>query len=247
MSLTENAYLCGMDEAIVFVSLGPGDPQLITLKALSRLRESDVIFCPATCSVGGVVRSASADILMALKADLGYKTRLFELPMSHFREKVLGVYNTVCQEIVTLRNEGKRISVACEGDAGFYSSIGYIYFTLKTQGVSVKLIPGVTSFLAASALAGIHMTSGKDRLLINPGVTTADELAKKICEVATIVIMKLSQCAAEICHFIDLNPSLEYHYFENIGTSQEVYLHTPDSIKASRFPYFSLLIIKALS
>lgn len=236
-----------MDEAIVFVSLGPGDPQLITLRAFSTLREADVIFCPATCSVGGSVKSLSAEILKALKAGFENKTRMFELPMSHCREKALEVYDKICQEIVALQNEGKHICVACEGDAGFYSSISYIYFTLKGQGLPVKLIPGITSFLAASALAGIHTTSGNDRLLVIPGNTTAEELSRKIDEATTIVIMKLCQCAAEICHFIELNPLLEYYYFENIGTPQELYLRTPESVKSASFPYFSLLIIKMQS
>lgn len=236
-----------MDEAIAFVSLGPGDPQLITLKAFSTLKEADVIFCPATRPVGMAVKSASAEIIKALKADFENKIRMFELPMSHCREQALGIYDTVCQEIVALRNDGKHICVACEGDAGFYSSISNIYFTLKDQGLPVKLIPGITSFLAASALAGIQITSGNDRFLIIPGITTAEELSRKISETATIVIMKLSQCAAEICHFIELNPSLEYHYFENIGTSKELYLHTPDAIRVTHFPYFSILIIKVRS
>ena len=73
---------------------------------------------------------------------------------------------------------------------------------------------------------------------------TAEEIEKYMEEKTTIVIMKLSQCTEEVHRCIHLHPEYNYHYFENIGTEKEKYLHDTELISALSFPYFSLLIIR---
>ena len=228
---------------VIFVSLGPGEPELITVKGLKALQTADCIFCPETLAKDGNRVSRAADILLQL--DIPENTvHRFPLPMSKQREKALSAYDEVYMESSTLRQQGKKVCIVAEGDAGFYSSIHYVYDKLQADGIPVKHIPGIPAFIAAGACAGLHIASQEERLTVIPGIITAEEIEKYMEEKTTIVIMKLSQCTEEVHRCIHLHPEYNYHYFENIGTEKEKYLHDTELISALSFPYFSLLIIR---
>ena len=116
---------------IRFISLGPGDPELITVKGLNALRRSDVIFWPATrikaANGEGVERTLSraAEIVKALGIDEG-RIELFHLPMSLQREEAQDAYNQLYKAVLD-KSKRCEVAVVAEGDAGFYASIHYVY------------------------------------------------------------------------------------------------------------------------
>lgn len=229
---------------ILFVSLGPGEPELITLKGLKALQAADYIFCPETQTKEGRTLSRAADIMQQL--DIPERSiQRFPLPMSKQREKAFNAYDLVYSEAVKLYSEDKKVCIVAEGDAGFYSSIHYIYEKLQSENIPVAHIAGIPAFIAAGALGGLHIASQEERLTVIPGITTAEEIEKLIRENSAIVIMKLSQCTDEVHRCIRLHPEYSYHYFENVGTPNERYLNDIKQIAALRFPYFSLLIIRS--
>ena len=136
------------------------------------------------------------------------------------------------------------MAVVAEGDAGFYSSIHYIYEKLQAAGIPVEQIAGIPAFIAAGARGGLHIASREERLTVIPGITTAEEIERLIQSGSTVVIMKLSQCAGEVHRCIRLHPEYDYRYFENVGTPQEKYISDRQQLETLRFPYFSLLIIR---
>lgn len=226
-----------------FVSLGPGEAELITVKGLKALQAADCIFCPETESKEGACTSRAANIMGQL--DISPKNiRRFALPMNKQREKALNAYDQVYQEASNLQKEGKKICIVAEGDAGFYSSIHYILEKLKADGVPVEHIAGIPAFIAAGAMGGLHVASQEERLTVIPGITTAEEIIALIEKKSTVVIMKLSQCTDEVHRCIHLHPEYAYHYFENIGNAHEKYMNDSKLIETLRFPYFSLLIIR---
>lgn len=228
---------------VIFVSLGPGEPELITVKGLKALQTADCIFCPETLAKDGKRVSRAADILLQL--DIPENTvHRFPLPMSKRREKALNAYDKVYTESSTLRQQGKKVCIVAEGDAGFYSSIHYVYDKLQTDGIPVEHIPGIPSFIAAGALGGLHVASQEERLTVIPGIVTTEDIERLTSENSAVVIMKLSRCTDEIHRCIRLHPEYRYHYFENTGTPEEKYINDSKRIAAIRFPYFSLLIIR---
>lgn len=229
---------------VKFVSLGPGEPELITIKGLKALQDADCIFCPETQVREGRTLSRAWDIMCQLEIPENNIHR-FRLPMSKQREKALNAYNEVYAEAATLHKENKKVTIVAEGDAGFYSSIHYIYEKLQADGIPVEHIAGIPAFIAAGALGGLHVASQEERLTVIPGITTAEEIEKLINEKSAIVIMKLSQCTDEVHRCIRLHPEYTYHYFENVGTPHEKHISDSNQIEALRFPYFSLLIIRA--
>ena len=97
------------------ISLGPGDPELITLKALKALNAVDE----------GRMKSRALDILRQFEVD-ETKIRLFQVPMSRDRQEALCAYDRVCGEVLELVRSGKSVGITAEGDACFYSSAHYM-------------------------------------------------------------------------------------------------------------------------
>lgn len=222
---------------IEFVSLGPGDPELITLKGLRKLQEADLIFCPAT-QKGET--SKAADIVRSLGIE-GQKIKLYPLPMSRDRSEARNAYQALCEELVRRKAEGKRIVVTAEGDAGFYSSTRDICEGLQAKGIDWQQTPGVPAFIAAGAEAGVHVVSQNERLTVFPG--TMEGVAEAVGRGDSVVIMKLSACAEAAHRYLQKQPQTACHYFERIGTPEAFYTDDRDEIQRRTFPYFSLLLL----
>jgi precorrin-2/cobalt-factor-2 C20-methyltransferase len=226
---------------VYLVSLGPGDPELITLKGLKTLQEADIIYCPATVDAAGNVSSRAAEIVAALGVES--ERRTFVLPMSRDRSRAEAVYDALFAGVMAEREKAGRIAVVAEGDAGFYSSGQYLCDKFASNGVAVRRIAGVPAFIAAGALAGLHIARQDERLHVAPGKITAEELSGMIERGDVTVIMKLSQCVEAIHACIGKYPEVAWHYFENIGTEREYYTADRELIRHKKYPYFSLMIV----
>ncbi len=232
-----------MPYPICFVSLGPGEPELITLKGLKKLQQADIIYCPATLNKSGQSLSRAANIVKELNIE-DSAIQLFTLPMSKDRTEAWKAYDRLYEKAVSARLEGKKTVIVAEGDAGFYSSIQYIYDKFKANDIEVERTAGIPAFIAAGALAGLHIVKQEEQIIVIPGMLTAEELSEKIKAGYVIVIMKLSQCVDAVHECICKHPQARFHYFENVGTDKEYYTSDKKIISEKPFPYFSLMIIQ---
>lgn len=232
-----------MTHPIHFVSLGPGDPELITVKGLRILQQADRIYYPATAGKEGKTVSRAADILQTLGIDPSVLHPFF-LPMHTDRTEAWKAYDDLFSEVSAAYREAHRIVIVAEGDAGFYSSIQYVYDRLAAAGIEVKRIAGIPAFIAAGALAGLHIVKQKEQLIVIPGRISAEELEEKMKKGYVIVIMKLSSCIEAVHACLEKHPERQYHYFENVGTENEYYTSDEAIIRQKQFPYFSLMIIR---
>lgn len=230
-----------MSHPVRFVSLGPGDAELITLKSLHALQQADIVYYPSTVMKTGKKTSRAATLLREL--GIWESIRPFSLPMSKDRTQAMAVYRTAFQEIQQEQQAGKRIAVAVEGDASIYASIHYVLDFLEESGAPVEQLPGIPSFIAASAAAKLHLISQGERLVVIPGNVTSDELDTYLNHHHVPVIMKLSQCADTVRNYMKCHPEYGYHYFENVSTAGEYHSYCREELKEKKFPYFSLMII----
>jgi len=232
-----------MFEPVMLVSLGPGDPELITLKGLKALQQADAIFCPSTIHPNGSISSRAKDILLELNIDED-KIISFHVPMNKDRTNAVKAYNDVSERIAEQCRKGRKIAVTAEGDAGFYSSIHYISDNLHSQNIPTRKIAGIPAFIASGTLANLHIARQEEELIVIPGITTCEKLKKNVEEGKSIVIMKPSQCE-DIIKKILCEEDISFHYFENVGVPQkEFYTKNKEEIRNCTFPYFSLLIIQ---
>ena len=151
-----------MNRTITFVSLGPGEPELITLKGLKTLQQADRIFCPATLTTSGKQVSRAAHILRALEIK-EEKIHTFVLPMSKDRQKAIEAYDQLLSDAIRALQEDKKVVIVAEGDAGFYTSIQYIYHQLEKQQIRVQRVPGIPAFIAAGATGGLHIVKQEEQ------------------------------------------------------------------------------------
>lgn len=231
--------------SIIFVSLGSGDPELITIKGLKTLQKSDVILCPSTTSSKGVISSRSNDILSALEIE-DTKIRLFEVAMVKERTEIIRQYRNVALLASELYSKGLNVAIVAEGDSGFYSSSQYINDDLVAMDIPTKRIEGIPAFISCGALANIHIVKQNEQLIVVPGITTLQELTEYIDIGRSIVIMKPSQCEDIIKQILEsTTQNTLIHYFENVGVAdKEFYTINKKEIQDRKFPYFSLLIIQ---
>lgn len=229
---------------VTFVSLGPGDPELITLKGLKKLEEADIIFSPSTQGKNELYLSRAKNILLELGINES-KIQLFDVPMNKNRSLAIESYKAVAKKIADERSRNVKIAVTAEGDAGFYSSIYYIAEYLQNHLIPIERIAGVPAFIACGTLSNIHIVKQEEKLLVIPGIITADEIEDHLNQNMNLVIMKTSQCENAIKESITKIEDTVFHYFENAGVvGKEYYTQNIQDILNRKFPYFSLLIIQ---
>jgi precorrin-2/cobalt-factor-2 C20-methyltransferase len=202
------------------------------------LRQADVVFLP-----GGTVRSRAAEIVSTWCQEEQLKT--YVLPMQKDRRQVQEVYDHLSSDIAEAYHAGRRVVVAVEGDVSIYASIHYVLERLLADGIAVEQEAGIPSFIAAASVVGLSLVSQRQRLVVIPGNAQTDELYQLLQCGHTVVLMKLSQCEDELKTLLRLHPSIECHYFENVGTAQQLYLTSHADILARPVPYFSLAVLRS--
>lgn len=225
------------------ISLGPGEPELITVKALKALQAADVIFCPATVREKEKIESKAARILEVLGID-GEKIRHFYVPMSTDRRAVNKIYDDVCRELVKRAESGQNVAVTAEGDGGFYSSANYIFEKLRQLGSPIEMVAGVPAFIAAGASIGLHIVRQQERMLVIPGNLSEEELESALTRGYTVVIMKVPLGEGVLRSYMVRHPEYRYFYFEQVGTEAEYITSVYTEIQDHPFTYFSILVIK---
>lgn len=144
------------------VGVGPGDPELLTVKAVRLLRTADVIAAPDS---GGESRTA-LNIVRDYVADK--PVLLCPTPMTRDRETLDRVWEDNAARVCALLEQGKRVAFVTLGDPTVYSTYFYLHRRVLARGFRAEIVPGVPSFCAAAAKLGVPLCEGDERLLVVP-------------------------------------------------------------------------------
>ena len=149
------------------VSVGPGDPELLTLRAARILSEVD---CVAAPDIGGSARAA----LHIIEDHIAGKELVdCSSPMTNDQRKTAEAYDAVADKLSALLDAGKSIAFVTLGDASVYSTWSYVNERMIARGYDVEVVPGVTSFCAAAAALREPLCERSEQLLVSP-VSTGD-------------------------------------------------------------------------
>ncbi|MBM3161870.1 MAG: precorrin-2 C(20)-methyltransferase [Chlorobi bacterium] len=225
--------------SIVCVSLGPGDPGLITIRALSQLREAEVIYYPGTVSASGVVTSVALDILEAYDLDPS-KLRGMLVPMSRSREAAEASYAANYAAMAEDVRVGHRVAVVSVGDGGFYSTALAIVERARRDGLDYSMTPGIPAFIAAGSAAGMPLALQSDSVLVLAQIDEIGELERALASHSTVVVMKLSTVKNELVAFLE-RYAQPFLYAEKVGMAGEFLTMEIDALRDRAIPYFSLL------
>lgn len=224
------------------ISLGPGDPELITVKGLRILEESDVIFYPGSLFPDGRKASYVLPILKHYKLE---QSRLqgFFLKMAADRTSAEETYTETARQIVEAFQQGKKVSIVCEGDLSFYASFSYLLEKLHRRHVPVELVPGINSFSLGAARHQVPLCLQDQKVAILPREESIENIEQALQQYDTLILMKIRSGWNSLRQHL-LSKSRSYYYCERLGTEDEFVTSDISALQDRDIPYFSLLIIK---
>jgi precorrin-2 C20-methyltransferase / precorrin-3B C17-methyltransferase len=177
------------------VGVGPGDPELVTVKAQRIIGACDVVAYPEKRLGSSIARQAAAPWIAAGCAELAlvYPVTTGETDHPEGYEGALrDYYDDGAAQVAALLDGGRDVAVLCEGDPFFYGSYMYLHERLAHR-YATEVIPGVTAFSAAAAAAGTPLAKRDDVLVVAPGTLPADVLAAHLRGADAAVVMKLGR------------------------------------------------------
>jgi precorrin-2/cobalt-factor-2 C20-methyltransferase len=218
------------------IGVGPGDPELITLKALRILERAALVAYIVSPSGTSTARRIASPYL-------GRQQELpIVVPMSRDRRGALVAYDAAAREIAAQLEAGRDVAVLCEGDPLFYGSFIYLYERLGPQH-GCEVVPGITAFTAAAARARLPLTRQDERLAVLTSRSTDEDILAALQSCDSVVIMKAGPARERILPLLKrADRYRDTVYLERVGWDEEQVWEDLDALPAGPGPYFSLFI-----
>ncbi len=226
-----------MSGTLYGLGIGPGDPELITLKALRLLRAAPVIAYPAPEAGDSLARAIVAPHLTGGQAELAIRMSLVPGQFPAWE-----VYEAAEAELGAHLEAGRDVAALCEGDPFFYGSFMYLFSRLAAR-FPVQVVPGVSSLTACAAALGAPLASRNDVLTVIPAPLEAAEIRARLraCEAAAII--KLGRHFAKVRDLLRaLGLDGRAHYIEHATMASQKILPL-DDVTPAQAPYFSMILV----
>ncbi|MEH6833325.1 MULTISPECIES: precorrin-2 C(20)-methyltransferase [Falsihalocynthiibacter] len=218
------------------VGLGPGDPELMTLRAAKLIAAAEVVAYPALAGGASFARSIAAEYIPA-----GAHEIVMDVPMTVERGPAQAAYDEGAAQIAKELEQGRNVVCLCEGDPFFYGSFMYLFARLSGR-FECEVVPGVTSVTACAARAKMPLAARNERVTILPGPLPEAELRLRIEGAESVAIMKVGRHLAKIRNVIsDLGLLAQATYIERASLPQEVVVPLKDAPENA--PYFSMILL----
>jgi precorrin-2 C20-methyltransferase/precorrin-3B C17-methyltransferase len=231
------------------VGLGPGDPELLTVKAARVIGEADVVAYHSARHGRSIARTIAASYLRPgqLEEHLIYPvtTEVTEHP-GGYTGAMDAFYAESAARIATHLEAGRDVALLAEGDPLFYSSYMHMH-TRLTQKFDAVIVPGVTSVSAASAATGTPLVQGDEVLTILPGTLPPAELSRRLADTDAAVIMKLGRSYPAVREALSATGRLSAaFYVERASTPEQRVLPAAD-VDPTAVPYFALAMVPGMA
>jgi precorrin-2/cobalt-factor-2 C20-methyltransferase len=221
------------------VGVGPGDPELLTLKAVRILHECPVISYVSARGQPSVARRIAAQHLLPGRLEIN-----LALPMQPLPELAEAAYDEGASRIGSELERGHDVAVLCEGDPLVYGSFAYLFDRLGER-YPTEVVPGVVSFTAAAAAARRPLVGRTQTMAVLPATLPRDVLAAQIGRTDAAAILKLGRHLAKVREVVaELGLLEQAVYVEHASGVRERVVRLVD-LSADEAPYFSLLLLPA--
>lgn len=221
------------------IGVGPGDPELLTYKAVRLLGEVDVVAVP----VAGSGKKSTAYRIAG--RFIGESCRVLEIdfPMTHERSKLEEAWETGREMISTALNRGESVAFITLGDPMLYSTYIYLYHHLQQAGYAVFTVPGINSFSAAAAAAGVPLTFGDEKMAILPGNAVMELSDEDLEGFQTLAVFKVANYYEQVVERLEQAGRLKGSVLViNCGQPGERIVSDLKSVLGEKLSYFSLII-----
>ncbi len=226
------------------VGVGPGDPDLLTVKAVRLLQQVPVVVVPRKTSRD---ESYAYSIISHL-VDKGRQEVLpLVFPMKKELDQLRSYWREACEAIHQRLDEGKDCAFITEGDPLLYGTFIYVYEMLKDlhPEIRVEIVPGISSVTAAAARAQVPLVSGDGRLAILPATYEGEKLRETLRDFDTVVLMKVHSVFDQVLDILEEMGLVEGAVFVKRCTTpgQEI-IRDIRTLRGRRLDYLSLLIVR---
>ena len=224
--------------ALIGVGVGPGDPDLITLKGLAALKRAPVLAYPAPEEGESLARSIVAPHLEGLA-----KTEIpIRMPIVAARFPAREVYERAAGEIGAHLEAGRDVACICEGDPFFYGSFTFLFQRMAGR-FPVRVIPGVSSLTACAASAGAPLAVRNDVLAVVPATLEEDALRARLKEVEAAAIIKVGRHLAKVRNVLDSLGLARYARYVEHATMRSERVLALSETGGAEAPYFSMVLV----
>ncbi len=221
------------------LGVGPGDPELITVKALRLLRAAPVLAYPAPEDGDSLARAIVAPHLNGGQTEIAIR-----IPMVAARFPAREVYDKAADEISGHLEAGRDVAVICEGDPFFYGSFMYL-FERMVDRFPVEVVPGVSSLMACSTTLGAPLAARNDVLSVIPAPLDEAALRARLETVDAAAIIKIGRHFAKVRAVLDeLGMTGRARYIEHATMPSQRILPLED-VDDTSAPYFSMVLVHA--
>lgn len=220
------------------LGLGPGDPELMTLKALNILKRVPVIAYMAADEGESFARSIATPHLPGGQDEICVRTR-----MVAGNSPANETYDAYAEEIAAQLQNGNDVAFLCEGDPFFFGSFMYFFMRLAEK-FAVEVVPGVTSLTACAAEASFPLSSRNDILTVLPAPLPEDELERRLLHTDAAVIMKVGRHREKVVRVLEkLNLTNNARYVER-ATLPDAKVCSIGDLERTEGPYFSMILVQ---
>ena len=225
------------------ISVGTGDPELITVKGLKILQSSKVVAFPA----GIKGKLGIAQQIVAHWVNPNQQQLALTFPYVQEQEILDAAWKNAAVLVWQYLQQGVDVTFVCEGDVSFYSTFSYLAQTLQQihPEVLVQSIPGVCSPMAASSALGFPLTVGAEKLVVLPAIYQLKELEAVLDWADVVVLMKVASVYQQVWQILNQHNLLERSRVVERATLPEMVIYNGlRDFPNLKLPYFSILIVQ---
>jgi precorrin-2/cobalt-factor-2 C20-methyltransferase len=237
-----------MTGKLIGVGTGPGDPDLLTIKAVRAIEQADVVAFFAKQGNASNARRIVADLISTqIEEQLGYPVTT-EIDRRHadYKAATNGFYEEAAERVARHLDAGRTVAVLSEGDPLFYGSYMHIHVRLSER-YPTEVIPGITAMSGCWSAAGLPLVQGDDILSVLPGTLDEVDLRSRLDNTDGAVIMKVGRNLPKIRRAIEAAGRLDDAVYVERGTMAEGrsmrLIDKTDDIA----PYFALILVPGWS
>lgn len=235
---------------LIGLGVGPGDPELITLKALRLLQSAAVVgyfVAKAKASKGhggnafGIIEQHLTDQQQRMPLVYPVTTEKLAPPLS-YEDVIADFYDTCAVQIAAELDAGRDVAVICEGDPFFYGSYMYLHDRLAAD-YPVEVVPGVCSMLGCTSVLGTPLVYRNQSLSVLSGVLPEAELKQRLRDAEAAVVMKLGRNFEKVRRVLqELGLEKRVHYVERATMANQKIVPL-DEVEPMSSPYFSMILV----
>lgn len=221
------------------LGIGPGDPELLTLKAYRILQAVPVIAYPAMENGKVLARAIVADYLRPEQIEIP-----MPLPFSPTRSSQ-PYYDLAAEKIAAHLSQGQDVAVLCEGEPFLYGTFMYLFNRLSSR-FTTEVVPGISSTMASAAQLGVPLTYRNDVLSIMPATLSAEILRDRLSVADTAVIIKLGRHFAKVRDVLSELGLLARALYIERATMPNQRIVKITEVDPQEVPYWALIVIPSL-